>query len=119
VIPDEMLPHLVDVEHPGRTTDRYENEVDDWSPGATTHAEVAAWLQQNTGAEDTDQRSAQIGEWLMICNPVDTAGASLTVHGSARVQWGELSFEVIGPPGPAYTPAEFHHYEIRLKSVEG
>ncbi|MFI1467644.1 hypothetical protein [Streptomyces wuyuanensis] len=114
-----MLPHLVEVEHPGSKTDRYGNTVDDWSPGATTVAEVEAWLQQNTGAEDTDQRSAQIGEWLMICNPVDAEGNALTVHGSARVHWGELSFEVIGPPGPAYTPVEFHHYEIRLKSVEG
>jgi hypothetical protein len=119
VIPDDVLPHLVDVEHPGSTTDRYGDTVADWSPGATTRAEVAAWLQQNTSAEDTDQRDAQVGEWLMICNPVDTSGQPLTVHGSARVHWGELRFEVIGPPGPAFTPAEFHHYEIRLKSVEG
>lgn len=119
MIPEDVLPHLVDVEHPGRTTDRYENEVDDWSPAATTHAEVAAWLQQNTGAEDNDQRSAQIGEWLMVCNPVDTSGNPLTVYGSDRVHWQGLDFEVIGPPGPAYTPAELHHYEIRLKTVEG
>ncbi|MEU0675476.1 hypothetical protein ABZ330_21795 [Streptomyces sp. NPDC006172] len=112
-----MLPHLVDVEHPGSTTDRYGNSVADWS--ASTHAEVAAWMQQNTGAEDADQREALIGEWLMICNPVAVDGTPLTVHGSARVHWGELTFEVIGPPGPAYTPDEVHHYEIRLKTVEG
>lgn len=119
MIPEDVLPHRVDVEHPGSTTDRYGNTVDDWSPGATSHAEVSAWLQQNTGAEDTDQRSAQIGEWLMVCNPVDVDGNALTVHGTARVHWQGLVFEVIGPPGPAYTPAEFHHYEIRLKTVEG
>ncbi|MEW1867042.1 hypothetical protein AB0420_02390 [Streptomyces caelestis] len=119
VIDESLLPHLVDVEHPSTRTDRYGNEVADWSPGATLHADVAAWLQQNTGGEDTDQRDAQIGEWLMLCNPFDVDGAPLTVHGSARVHWNGLHFEVIGPPGPAYTPAELHHYEIRLKTVEG
>lgn len=117
VIPDDVLPHTVDVEHPGRKTDRYGNQVDDWEN--STHADVTAWMQQNTGAEDTDQRNAQIGEWLMICNPVDTAGNPFTVHGSARVHWAGADFEVIGPPGPAYEPAVLHHYEIRLKAVEG
>lgn len=117
MIPDGMLPHLVDVEHPGTTTDRYGNEVTSWS--TSTHTAVDAWLQQNTGAEDTDQRDAQIGEWLMICNPAGTDGQPLTVHGADRVHWQGLAFEVIGPPGPAYTPAELHHYEIRLKTVEG
>ncbi|EPH40853.1 hypothetical protein STRAU_6068 [Streptomyces aurantiacus JA 4570] len=117
MIPDEMLPHLVDVEHPGKRLDRNENEVDDWS--ASTRAPVWAWLQQNTGAEDTDQRNAQIGEWLMMCNPQTAAGAPLTVYGSARVHWGALHFEVIGPAGPTYAPDRLHHYEIRLRSVEG
>lgn len=117
MIADELLPHLVDVEHPARTTDRYGNEVDDWT--ASTHTDVQAWLQQNTGAEDTDQRDAQIGEWLMICNPYTADGDPLTVHGSARVHWNGADFEVIGPPGPAYEPSELHHYEIRLKTVEG
>ncbi|MCX5562718.1 hypothetical protein [Streptomyces sp. NBC_00038] len=117
MIPDDLLLHLVDVEHPGTTTDRYDNPVADWS--TSTHAAVDAWLQQNTGAEDTDQRDAQIGEWLMICNPWTTAGDPLTVYGNDRVHWSGLDFEVIGPPGPAYTPDGLHHYEIRLKTVEG
>ncbi|WP_329151220.1 hypothetical protein OIU91_28375 [Streptomyces sp. NBC_01456] len=117
MIPDDLLPHLVDVEQPGTTTDRYGNEVDDWT--TSTHAAVNAWMQQNTGAEDTDQRSAQIGEWLMLCNSRDTSGQPLTVRGEARVHWLGLDFEVIGPPGPAYEPAALHHFEIRLKVVEG
>jgi hypothetical protein len=117
VIDESLLPHLVEVEHPGTRTDRYENTVVDWS--TSTRAPVNAWLQQNTSAEDTDQRDAQIGEWLMLCNPVTAGGDPLTVYGADRVHWGALRFEVIGPPGPAYTPAELHHYEIRLRSVEG
>jgi hypothetical protein len=117
VIPGDVLPHLVEVEHPGSRTDRYGNTLADWS--TSTRSPVAAWLQQNTGGEDTDQRNAQIGEWLMICNPVTTAGQPLTVYGADRVHWGGLRFEVLGPPGPAYTPTGLHHYEIRLKSVEG
>lgn len=117
VIGADLLLHVVQVEHPGRRTDRYGNEVDDWS--ASTRAPVRAWLQQNTGAEETDQRNAQIGEWLMLCNPVDVDGNPLTVHGEDRVHWQGAVFEVIGPAGPAYAPTELHHYEIRLRVVEG
>lgn len=117
MIPDDLLPHLVEVEHPGTRTDRYGNEVVDWS--TSTRRRVMAWLQQNTSAEDTDQRNAQIGEWLMMCNPWDLDEQPLTVHGADRVHWDAQHFEVIGPPGPAYTPTELHHYEIRLESVEG
>ncbi|MEV5911066.1 hypothetical protein AB0M00_19460 [Streptomyces chartreusis] len=117
MIDDDLLPHLVDVEHPGRKVDRYENESDDWS--TSTHADVNAWLQQNTSAEDTDQRDAQIGEWLMMCNPWSVEGNPLTVYGNDRVHWQGLTFEVVGPPGPAYEPDGLHHYEIRLRSVEG
>ncbi|MFE2747317.1 hypothetical protein ACFXKX_23815 [Streptomyces scopuliridis] len=117
MIGDDLLPHVVDVEHPGRTTDRYGNTVDDWA--ASTHATVNAWLQQNTGGEDTEQRDAQIGEWLMLCNPWDTDGQPLTVHGADRVHWNGADFEVIGPAGPAYDPGQLHHFEIRLKTVEG
>ncbi|MER6598978.1 hypothetical protein [Streptomyces parvus] len=117
MIPDDLLPHPVEVEHPGSMEDRYGNTVVDWS--ASTRVDVAAWLQQNTGGEDTERRDAQIGEWLMLCNPWTTGGEPLTVHGADRVHWGGARLEVIGPPGPAYTPAELHHYEIRLKTVEG
>ncbi|GGX01927.1 hypothetical protein [Streptomyces chryseus] len=117
MIPDDLLPHLVDVEHPGRTPDRYGDQVDDWT--ISTHAPVQAWMQMNTGAEDTDQRDGQVGEWLMLCNPWTSTGDPLTVHGLARVHWNGAQFEVIGPAGPAYEPSELHHYEIRLRHVEG
>ncbi|MFD3517708.1 hypothetical protein [Streptomyces sp. NPDC058657] len=117
MIGEDLLPHVVEVEHPGRTTDRYGNEVDDWS--TSTRTPVAAWMQQNTGAEDTEQRNAQIGEWLLLCNPYDVDGGVLTVHGADRVHWHGAVYEVLGPPGPAYEPTELHHYEIRLRTVEG
>lgn len=41
------------------------------------------------------------------------------MHGADRVHWNGQQFEVIGPAGPAYEPTELHHYEIRLKTVEG
>jgi hypothetical protein len=117
VIDESLLPHLVEVETPAQVTDRYGNTVTDWA--AATRVEVLAWLQMSTGREDTDQRDAQIGEWLMICNPTTAGGGPLTVHGSDRVHWAGLRFEVIGPAGPAYEPAALHHYEIRLRAVEG
>ncbi|THA56102.1 hypothetical protein [Streptomyces sp. A1136] len=117
MIGEELLPHLVDVEHPGLVSDRYGNQVPDWA--ASTRATVRAWMQQSSGAEDTDQRDAQIGDWLLICNPYTTDGADLLVYGRDRVHWNSAVFEVIGPPGPAWEPSELHHYEIRLRTVEG
>lgn len=119
MIPEDLLPHTVDVMHPGTRTDGYGNDVDDWSEDAVTRAKVRAWMQQNTAAEDLDQRSAQIGEWLMICNPVGVDGDPLTLYGADRLAWNGLDFEVIGPPGPAYDPNELHHFEVRLRAVEG
>lgn len=119
VIDEDLLPHLVDVEHPGTRLDGYENEEQDWSPEAVTRVQVQAWLQQNSGAEVLDQRSAQIGEWLLMCNPWDVEGQALTIHGEDRLSWEGLAFEVIGPPGPAYAPDELHHFEVRLRAVEG
>lgn len=118
MIDEAVLPHLVDVVNPDTTTDRYGNEVDDWGAGASRQS-ARAWLQLNTGAEKTEQRNAQIGEWLLIANPVDVDGASLTISGGSRVEWDGTTFEVIGPPGPAHTPTALHHYEVRLRVVEG
>ncbi|GGQ81283.1 phage head completion protein [Streptomyces flaveolus] len=119
MIDESVLPHLVEVEHPATRTDRYGNEVADWTPGQTVRTAVWAWVQQNMSSEDNDQRAAQLGEWTLLCNPIDATGQPLTVYGADRVHWGALRFEVNGPPGPAYTPTELHHYEIRLKTVEG
>lgn len=121
MIPEDLLPHLVEVTHPGTTTDRYGNQVDDWSPGAAVTVQVQAWMQLTTSREVPDQRDAQIGDWLLICNPVTAEGDPLTIRGNARVAWPDQGarFEVVGPPGPAYTPSEFHHYEVLLRSVEG
>ncbi|MFI8853682.1 hypothetical protein ACIGW3_26300 [Streptomyces sp. NPDC053499] len=119
MIPADLLPHLVTVVAPGTRTDRYGNTVTDWSPEAVTRKQTWTWLQQNSGSEETDQRNAQVGEWLLGCNPFDVDGQPLTVHGGDRVEWSGLVFKVIGPPGPAYEPAALHHYEIRLRTVEG
>lgn len=119
MIDEDLLPHLVDVTHPGSRLDAYDVEVEDWSDEAVTRAQVQAWLQQNTGAEDLDQRDAQIGEWLLMCNPWAVDGTPLTIHGEDRLSWEGLNFEVIGPPGPAYEPEGLHHFEVRLRAVEG
>ncbi|WP_431784329.1 hypothetical protein [Streptomyces chumphonensis] len=117
MIDEAMLPHLVDVLTAGTRTDRYGNEIEDWTTPARQSAR--AWMQQQTRAEETDQRNAQIGEWTLICNPVDADGDPLTITGASRVEWSGTTFEVAGPPGPAWSPAALHHYEIRLRTVEG
>lgn len=117
MIPEDVLPHLVTVLRSASATDRYGNSVDDWT--AATRQDAWAWLQLTTGSEVTDQRNAQIGDWLLVCNPVDVDGNPLTVDGRSRIEWGTTTFEVKGPPGPAHTPSELHHYEVLLRVVEG
>ncbi|MEU2740222.1 hypothetical protein ABZ656_33915 [Streptomyces sp. NPDC007095] len=117
MIPDDMLPHLVDVETPGVRVDRYDNKVDDWS--ASTHTTVQARMQQQTSSEDNDQRSAQLGEWLLVCNPVDVNGSPLTIDSRARIHWAGADFEVAGPTAPVHELADVHHFEIALTFVKG
>ncbi|MEO3976305.1 hypothetical protein [Streptomyces sp. CAU 1734] len=117
MIDDGLLPHLVEVESPGSRTDPYGNTLPDWT--ASARAPVRGWMQQESAAEDTDQRNAQISTWLLICNPWTTTGDPLTVHGRDRVHWGARRFEVTGPPGPEYEPGGLHHYEIQLREVHG
>lgn len=110
-MPPDLLIHTVAVVRAGTATDRYGNTVPDWdNPSSST--DVAAWMQQDARSEVTDQRDAQVGDWLMMCDPAD-------ITGSDRVHWQGLMFEVIGPPAPLYTPQELHHLEVRLRVVEG
>lgn len=110
VIPPDLLTQAVTIVHAGSTTDRYGNTVPDWD--AATRTTVMAWVQQTTGSEVTEQRNAQIGDWLMICDPAAVTGAD-------RVEWAGLVFEVLGPPAPVPTPQGIHHTEVRLRTVDG
>lgn len=111
-IPDSMLPHEVTIVRPATTTDAYGNDVRDYGVAAT-RTEIRAWMQQDRRAEPReDGRDPLEQAWLMLTNHED-------VQGLDRVEWSGPTFEVEGPPEPAYTPAGFHHTEATLRVVTG
>ena len=106
-----LLVHDVTVVTPGSTTDRYGNTVADWATSTSTT--VKGWITQSSGTENEDGRDAQIGEWRLFLP------AGTVVDGHARVEWGGITFEVVGPPERAWTPRGEHHVEVQLRVVEG
>ncbi len=111
-VPDALLPHDVTIVRPATTTDSHGNDVRDYGAGAT-RTEMRAWMQQDRRTEPrTDGRDPLEQAWLMVTNDDD-------VQGLDRVEWGEQTFEVEGPPEPVHTPAGYHHTESTLRAVAG
>lgn len=117
-VPAGLLVHSVARIRPSTSTDAHGNDVKTYTVPPATSLSFAAWLQQDDRAEPrTDGREALTQRWLMISNETD-------VRGGDRIVWatGGLTFEVDGPPEPAYTPASAtaaHHLEATLRVVEG
>lgn len=96
----------------GTATNRYGDAEKSW--GSATSQTVKGWVARRGGSEDRDGgREAEIADWVLYLHP------EVTVDGRARVVWGGLTFEVDGPPVPAYTPRGLHHFELDLRRVDG
>lgn len=110
-----LLVHDVTILTAASTTDRYNNTVKDW--GNATERDVRGWVSQRSQLEDHDQREAQVSDWILYLD----AGDPIT--GANRVRWNDpasaVTFEVEGPPNPAWSPRGEHHVEIPLRVVTG
>lgn len=96
----------------GPADDRYGNPEKAW--GSAASQVVKGWVARRGGSEDGDGgREAEIAEWVLFLHP------DVTVDGRSRVVWDGLTFEVDGPPVPAYTPRGLHHFEVGLRRVDG
>ena len=116
-VPAGLLVHSVARIRPTTPTDAHGNAVPTYTVPPANSLAFAAWLQQDDRTEPrTDGREPLIQRWLMISNETD-------VRGGDRIVWatGGLTFEVDGPPEPAYTPASTapHHLEATLRIVDG
>lgn len=111
-----MLVQEVALLHPGTMVDRYGDTVPDWNnPTSTSYR---AWVSQRARSEDqAGGRRAYIGDWVAFLPPAATPGAG------DRIVWDNLTFEVNGPPLPAYVPRggtrSLHHWEAALQLVVG
>lgn len=108
---DGLLVHDVSLLRAGSTTSRYGDETKDWA--TATRTTTKGWISQQARSEDRDNREAQISGWVLFVGPQED------VTGLDRVEWNDLTFEVDGPPLPAYRPQGLHHYELALRRVTG
>jgi hypothetical protein len=111
-----MLVQDVSLLHPGVMVDRYGASVPDWNNPTTTP--LKAWISQRGRSEDTAAgRRAYIGDWVCYLFPEASPTAG------DRIVWDGPTFEVDGPPLPAYVPRggvpSLHHWELTIKLVEG
>lgn len=105
-----LLDHDVDILTPTTTADRYGGTT----KTGWTETTVKGWVSQRGGSESTDLREAQVGTWVLFLHP------DATIDGIDRVRWEGITFEVDGPPNPAYRPGSgLHHYEVPLRVVDG
>lgn len=116
-IPESLLPHTVTLVRPAQSADAYNNVTYSYGAGAT-RTEISAWLQQDQRTETfPDGRAPLDQRWPLITNHDD-------VRAKDRIEWadhpqGAVTFDIDGPPEPAYTPAGFHHTEATLRLVDG
>lgn len=116
-VPDHLLVHTATVVHPAETTNDYGDVDYDYGPAAT-RTEIRAWLNQEQRTETyPDGRNPETEKWLLVTNHEQIAGVD-------RVEWAEhpagtVTFTVLGPTAPTYTPDGFHHLEATLEIVEG
>jgi len=108
---ESFFVHQIDIVRPGVTTGRGSDVVKDWS--ASTSRRSTGWIAQATSDDVRDNRSGDESEWVL------QTYATTDVRPGDRVVWGDLTFEVVGRPNPAWTPRGQHHTECRLRLVEG
>lgn len=107
----DFFVHSVTILRAGSRTDRYGATVEDWT--TATETDALGWLARSTESEDRDEGDALVSDWTLRL----PAGTDIT--GRDRVVHGDETFEVIGAPNHAPTPAGEHHVRCRLRLVEG
>lgn len=104
----------VTILYPGTTTNRYGDEVEDWSNPTEFHTK--AWLvQQNTSEPGQATRANEVvTDWIMACR------GSVEISSRDRVLYQGTTFMVIGDPRNARTIVNpNHHKEVTLRIVKG
>lgn len=108
---EALMVHDVTIVRSAEVDDRYGDTVADWS--AADRVESKAWVSQRNTVEAVEHREGLVSSWVVYLPP------DVDIGGRDRIEWGDLTFEVVGAPLPAYTPRGLHHYEVVMQVVEG
>jgi hypothetical protein len=92
-------------------TDAYNNKVADWTN--PTRVTEPARLEQTAATEVTVDRDTLVSDWLLF------SAADSAIEGHKRVEARGSTFEVVGKPALFYDRSSPHHYETRLRLIEG
>lgn len=92
-------------------TDSHGSEIKDWTNPDTITGK--GWLAQRFHTEEGALREAEISTWHLTVYP------NFDVQAHDRIVIDGQTFEVDGPPRPAWTPRGHHHTEVTLRIVEG
>lgn len=106
-----LMVHTVTIKRASTTTDRYGDTAADFDTATSTT--TVAWISQRAASEIVNGREAQLSEWVAFL-PADA-----DVLGQDRIIWGDITFEVVGPPNHAWSPRGENHIEAVLKVVNG
>ena len=108
---ERFFVHDITITRPGSTAGRGSSTVKDWSTATSERA--TGWVAQRSTDDVRDTRDGDVSEWLL------QTAATTDVRPGDRIEWSDLTFDVVGRPTPAWTPRGHHHTECRLRVVEG
>lgn len=108
-IPSALLIHTVTWIVPTTSTDAHGNTVRTYGSGTS----ITGRMQQDRGTEPlSDGRDPLERRWTLFTNQTGISGYD-------RIVFDGMTFEVEGPPAPAYGASAFHHAEVGLRLVDG
>lgn len=112
-LPTVLLIHTVTWIVPSTSTDVYGNTVRSYTAPAATSTSITGRMEQNAGTEPlVEGRDPLERRWTLFTNQAGISGYD-------RIVFDGLTFEVEGPPSPAYGAGAFHHAEVGLRRVDG
>jgi hypothetical protein len=106
-----MLIHNVWILSPGQTISNAGDVTESWD--TPTRIASKAWFSPSRSYEDDDPLSGMSSNESVFFLP---AGAD--IKASDRIEWGERTYEVIGPAREQWTPRGEHHLEVTVKEFE-
>lgn len=112
-VPAALLIHTVAWIVPASTTDGHGNVVRNYTVPPAASTSIAGRMQQDQGDEPLSEgREPLERRWTLFTNQSGIGGYD-------RIVFDGMTFEVDGPPAPAYGGTAFHHAEVKLRQVAG